>query len=689
MSGFSKLVAYSIILGLSIISICLAQENLPPIKSVHVNDRTQLLERATPLKDLSVFESRNGALSVVLDARIAKGQLGNREVELASYNGQFAGPIICVRPGDKLEVFLKNDLPAENVEATGRNGDDDPHGFTTTNLHTHGLNVSPLSPADNVFLEIAPGETRKYIFTLPREHGAGTFFYHPHKHGSVAYQVASGMAGALVVKGGIDAIPEIAAATNKILLLQQINLLERQTGGYYLDPNIFYDETQLPRPFIVETINGQDGPLLTMRPGEIQRWRLIHSGIEDGIRLMFATADGMEHPLPQFYEIARDGIPLSNIENPQDGTIQLYPGYRSDVLVKAPDIEGVYFLRDDAKSPKQSLRKRARPTNDIAVVKVQGQPRKMQLPKDADLAKYRPKSIAKTSIHVTRTIELNSESGFKINGTSFDPNKVEDVFRINSAEEWRLTASGGMHPFHVHVNPFEVVGYVDIVDGKQVDKYLDRPYWKDTLLIEDGMLPTIVRTRFERFAGKTVMHCHILDHEDRGMMHAIRIVRENGELAIGEDQDSSSRGLGELPVAVPSIESFDDQGKAFSLLSLKGKCIIIVFNRGFKCEHCSLQLQALLKAKEKLGNPEIVVVSDQIVRNDYQNKQGSKLEFTVLPDPTKSIFRRFGCVDNEQPMHGVFIVDRSGIVRWQNVDNYPFGDIEYLVSKVSQILNGP
>src|SRR5262249_47264204 len=100
-----------------------------------------------------------------------------------------------------------------------------PHGFNTTNLHTHGLHVSPNGNSDNIFLAVDPLVKKQvtYKFAIPADHPAGTFWYHSHKHGSVGYQLASGMAGALIVEGGQDVyLKSKGINTEKIMLFQQI-----------------------------------------------------------------------------------------------------------------------------------------------------------------------------------------------------------------------------------------------------------------------------------------------------------------------------------------------------------------------------------------------------------------------------------------------------------------------------------
>ncbi|MBV8382334.1 MAG: multicopper oxidase domain-containing protein [Planctomycetaceae bacterium] len=217
-----------------------------------------------------------------------------------------------------MNVLLRNNLPPEPPNGARHPAADasqnPPHGFNTTNLHTHGLHVSPVGNSDNVFLELGPGQEFPLEIKIPRNHHPGTFWYHAHKHGSVALQLASGMAGALIVEGGLDDVPAIKCARDRVMVLQQIAYDDQgQVEKSY------YDQPGRPAK---TTINGRVVPEIQMRPGEVQRWRMIHAGIQRELNL---TLDGH-----QLNEIACDGIALGTI-TPRPA-ILLCPGYRSDVL---------------------------------------------------------------------------------------------------------------------------------------------------------------------------------------------------------------------------------------------------------------------------------------------------------------------------------------------------------------------
>ncbi|HYV49945.1 MAG TPA: multicopper oxidase domain-containing protein [Myxococcaceae bacterium] len=179
-------------------------------------------------------------ISLELVAQYGDNTIGADKVHLRSYDGALVGPTIRARAGDTLNIHLVNKLPANpptpnNLEVMAAEQarlltrgvptpltNNIPHGFNTTNLHTHGLHVSPSGNSDNVLLAIGPGEDFRYEIKIPTDHPPGTFWYHPHVHGSTALQVSSGMEGALIIEGDIDRVPEIAVAREQVMLFQQI-----------------------------------------------------------------------------------------------------------------------------------------------------------------------------------------------------------------------------------------------------------------------------------------------------------------------------------------------------------------------------------------------------------------------------------------------------------------------------------
>jgi len=153
------------------------------------------------------------------------------KVKLRSYGGCLTGPLIEAHPGNTLRVHLNNQLDTSKPSCNGET----PGCFNTINLHFHGLHVSPSGNSDNVLLNIAPSTRFEYEVNIPEDHPSGTFWYHAHRHGSTAVQVASGASGVLIVRGNrmytggalgdVDTILRDAAGKplkEQVFLFQQI-----------------------------------------------------------------------------------------------------------------------------------------------------------------------------------------------------------------------------------------------------------------------------------------------------------------------------------------------------------------------------------------------------------------------------------------------------------------------------------
>ena len=417
-----------------------------------------------------------------------------------------------------------------------------PHNFNTTNFHTHGLHVDPDGCSDNVLRVMKPRAKEEdpapeydIEVKIPEDHPSGTFWYHAHLHGSTALQVSSGMAGALIIEGGgLDQIPEIAQATEKVFMFQQIAY--DQNGEIENYQNIFGKGAFAPGAWAdsgrFTTINGQVRPVIKMRPGEIQRWRFIHGGVRESINLELRDSNKRQIPL---HEIAVDGIALEKLDSWNHDPIELEPGYRSDVLVQAQQLlpgkeSQEYTLIDKASSNQESLLGQGEPGNILAKVIVEGKPLMMQLPGDEQLAqaqqKDAPKNISDSEItgesqlvsfSINPPASEESSVTFTVNGKPFEPENAR-LLELNQAEIWNLETDkkslAPNHPFHIHVNPFQF-------DRKGPDRRKER-IWRDTLMVNQKK-PLKIRTRYTEFTGKFVLHCHILDHEDQGMMQIVHI----------------------------------------------------------------------------------------------------------------------------------------------------------------------
>jgi len=434
-----------------------------------------------------VIESREGVLEATLDVRPSATRIGDRTVRGPAYNGAIPGPTLRVRPGDVVRIHLVNSLPPIADDGSGEHDES-----SATNLHYHGLHVSPDGDADNVFVHVHPGDFFDYEFQIPENHPGGLYWYHPHHHGNVEHQLASGLAGAIVVEGELETIPEVAAARERILFLNEIVIdPDGNTTTAAHGPGA---ETTTLFP-----VNGMIEPTIDIRPGEVQRWRICAG---NGDRFYRLALDGHV-----FTQIALDGNTFA--EPLEASEILLLPGNRVEVLVKG-GAEGTFALR--ALEYDRGGIFGPMPEVKLATVVCDGRERDDPLP-----AVLVPPPAGPSSASVVATRDFTFDIMFDgpnvtfgVNRQPFDEDRIDAPVALDSTEEWTISDRvGEEHPFHIHVNPFQVIE----VNGTPVVN----PVWQDTARVPRyGSIK--IRTTFADFPGKSVFHCHIAAHSDLGMM---------------------------------------------------------------------------------------------------------------------------------------------------------------------------
>ncbi|MFJ4920080.1 multicopper oxidase family protein [Streptomyces sp. NPDC088725] len=473
-----------------------------------------------PFRQPPLLRSANGVLSATLRVAFTRGVLpGVGNVNLRLYNGHVNGPTLRLRPGDVLDLEHVNNLPP-NPDQNAHGDHNIPHKFNSVNLHTHGLHVSPAGNADNVFREFAPYDpangltTRSYRsrIEIPSDHQGGTFWYHPHVHGSAAVQLSSGLLGALIVEGAIDRVPQIAAASDVVMCVGELKLSNGQVPELRAE-----DDLSAVRSTFV--VNGNYQPVIRLRVGEVQRWRLVNAS---AFTVLPIEVEG--HTL---HQIATDGVAFTRTVERDRVTLSM--GNRADVMIKAQR-PGSYRIMAGGTL--------------LATMTVQSGPGvRMDLP--TDLPGPAP-FIDPLEVTRHRSLTFHSDTdafpgrpfthAFRITGDGatpatrdpadpsdptygrFDPAFVNHTLRLGETEEWTLrndSADHANHPFHLHTNHFLVTA----VDGRP----LDTPVWQDTIGINKAGSVTM-RVRFKDFAGRALVHCHQLQHEDRGMMQLIEYV---------------------------------------------------------------------------------------------------------------------------------------------------------------------
>jgi FtsP/CotA-like multicopper oxidase with cupredoxin domain len=434
------------------------------------------------LREPPALRSEDGSLEVTLTAASGAHDVAGARARTLGFNGGLPGPTLVVRPGDRLRIRLVNEL-------------DEP-----TNLHVHGLHVSPRDNGDNVFVEVAPGGSFDYEHRLPEDHPPGLFWYHPHHHGTVADQIYGGLYGAIVVE---DSDP-VEVAAERLLVVSDLTL---DADGQVVWPSPM--EQMRGREGELVLVNGQARPHVVAGSGERQRWRVLNACTS---RFLSLRLDGHELHL-----LGMDGGRYA--EPVRTEQVLLAPGNRADLLVTVGRGDGVLravpydrggmgmgmggMMRDTQGGPMRLL--------DLRVTGAAEQP--PGLPAFAA-----PRDLRDEAVDAGHDLVLAMGMGmgrmsFTIDGREFAADRVDQAVAAGSVEEWTIHNDSPMdHPFHLHVWPMQVV--------EENGRLPDQPTWRDVVNVP-ARGSVRVRVAFDGFDGRTVYHCHVLDHEDRGMMGVV------------------------------------------------------------------------------------------------------------------------------------------------------------------------
>jgi suppressor of ftsI len=436
--------------------------------------------------------AKHGVLRVSLDAERKTISVSDSQIVAQPLKGQLVGPTLHVRPGDTLEVTFRNATPED------------------TNIHFHGMHVSPKGDGDNVFRTFAPGTTVHSKIVLPKDHSPGTYWYHAHFHGLTEPQVMGGMSGLIVVEGLEQLLPKALRSIRQ----RQIAIRDLQASPTSPGWAALRGSEIDPAAASTRLVDGLLQPHTALRSGETQLWRLANIGAD-----LFYDVQLEGHKLRV---IAEDGSPAWRVRTVDH--LVMPPGKRFDVLVEG-GAPGEHQLRTLA-YPQEGFE--LLPKVDLMSVDV--------LPRATRARARMPRRLATPAGPITsrpvakkRTFTFSFGTGADftalINGEVFDPTKTNVAPIVNTVEEWTLrNATDEEHPFHIHVNDFQVIS----VNG--------RPYHarnlQDVVIIpkKQGDKPgeVVIRIPFDHFTGHFVFHCHILGHEDAGMMMTVQ-VRRRGE----------------------------------------------------------------------------------------------------------------------------------------------------------------
>ncbi|MFD8739533.1 multicopper oxidase family protein [Streptomyces sp. NPDC059618] len=470
-----------------------------------------------------------------LDVRFTDVRIpGHGTVTTRTYNGTIPGPTLRLRAGHTLRLTHINGLPPDPPHTGDHNTPHHPNSF---NLHTHGMHVCPSGYADNVLREFAPRTAEeiaagaaepRYLTSIqvPAGHPAGTYWYHPHLHGSTAEQVLGGMAGVIVVEGDVDEVPEIRAAADIVVCVNELKFKDGKvpvfTSGAWT--------TGIPSVF---TVNGAVNPTLRLRPGEVQRWRLVAATAFTALRLQVVG----EQDNLTLHQIAQDGVTFA--APVARDAVDLAMGNRADVLIRG-GAPGRYEVRAAASpGPLMTVEVAGEPIEPPMALPVSLPPGKPFLD-ERDITD--PAGVREVVFHADAGVFPGAfPNAFRVLGTNatpaadpggdltrdrsyglFDPDYTNHTLRLGTVERWTVRTDETMpehtHPFHLHTN--------QILLTHRNGERLDPPVWHDTIGLAGGTPGDRITflVAYEDFAGRAIAHCHQLHHEDLGMMQTVHYV---------------------------------------------------------------------------------------------------------------------------------------------------------------------
>jgi FtsP/CotA-like multicopper oxidase with cupredoxin domain len=427
--------------------------------------------------------SEPGVVHVELTAAQRRVELvPGRTTEVFAYNGRVPGPLLEVFEGDRVTVRFRNELPE------------------ATTVHWHGLHL-PVDSDGSPFDPVPPGGERDYVFTVP--HGtAGTYWYHPHPHHRTGYQVGMGLHGGIIVRSRDDPLP--ATLREQLLMLSDNRFLEDGTIDM---PEPGTHEARIDfengREGDVLFVNGTHMPTLEIRSGEVQRWRVVNASAARIYRLAL--------PGHTFLHIGSDGGLFEHAVEVDE--ILIANGERVELLVRGTAPPGtravLQTLPYDRYIPQTRPGGWDRP-RDLLTLRYTDERPARPVPLPARLRAVEPLDTA--AVTATRLMVLTQ--GF-INGRIMDMDRVDVTSELGRTEIWEIENLVGMdHPFHLHGFRFQVL------DRNGVPEPF--PSWKDVVNVPRHQTARFI-VHYENFPGRWMFHCHILDHEDHGMMGILEI----------------------------------------------------------------------------------------------------------------------------------------------------------------------
>jgi FtsP/CotA-like multicopper oxidase with cupredoxin domain len=515
-----------------------------PLQLARVADTAAPFVSGLGFAEPPAVRSSHGRLKATIvaqnaDVPVSNVKIGGTQVYSVKWKGgitkpAFLGPTFHAHPGDIVELTLDNRLmvPADSTEGVHCTQGSGHHASghaaagnaELTNLHFHGFHVTPREHTpfgDTVLVHLGNGKWR-YHFKIPTNHDRGTFWYHAHVHECTDDQVTRGLAGLFFIGDSRKDMPKrFRHIQTRSLALKDIQAVPNPSAvagapEWKIDPALSFNQpTQ-------RTVNGLVNPTMSIRPGETQMWTILNAS--NGVFYQLVLADkATEAALDDFTVVAQDGNSLRHAVKRK--TVLIAPGARYDILVRGPAsgarvLKTLPFDQGFAKFPEDTLA-----TLEVTgpATKSLGFPEKLSPPHQVFPKKRGPTRTFVFDLDLRDTQFSIGTNAFSatINNTVFDPKSPAVTPVLGTTERWIiLNKSAEWHPFHIHQNDFRVV---KTAEGAPPDLPGDH----DIVVLPPGTPPkpsiTEIDMPFTDYSGNFVFHCHILDHEDNGMMSLIQL----------------------------------------------------------------------------------------------------------------------------------------------------------------------
>ncbi|MSR41023.1 MAG: hypothetical protein EXS10_03880 [Phycisphaerales bacterium] len=435
------------------------------------------------LREIPEVRAVDGVTKLTLHAKDGLVAVGETTVQTLVYNDTYIPPTIRVSRGERIELTLVNEAD-EN-----------------TNVHFHGMQVSPRDYGDSVWTMVPPGHEYTYKIDIPTYHEPGLYWHHAHAHQTSERLVMSGLAGSIIVEGVLEGWPSLASAglRERHLVLRA---MQRSWNG---DLTWGIQTSGFPS---IRTVNGQSNPEIDIRPGETQLWRVVNQASDHYFNIELG---GMP-----FHIVACDGNPVPAMMTAT--RYLLAPAARVEILVTGGAVgETALTTRQIRTGPVGDGYSAMTLATLVCAGDANAAPLTLPMDRTADAAKN-PLDMRTLSIDNKRDIVFDeTDSDFRVNNHVFVGTRIDTSVPFGTVEKWKIiNATGELHAFHIHQTDFQVIS----ING------VEQPFTAhlDTANVPAfGSIEILLAFTEPCVLGKFVYHCHILEHEDGGMMASIEV----------------------------------------------------------------------------------------------------------------------------------------------------------------------